>query len=131
MILDANGADTLRGSYRHLRSTGRLVVYGFHTMLSRGSDRPNYFKLLVQLLRTPSFHPLRMTNENKGVLAFNLSYLFDEMPLFHEAIADLLAGLERGELKPLPVTALPFEQVAEAHRLLHSGSTVGKIALVL
>ena len=28
----------LAQSYAHLRSTGRLVVYGFHTMLSRGSD---------------------------------------------------------------------------------------------
>jgi NADPH:quinone reductase-like Zn-dependent oxidoreductase len=131
VVLDANGAETLRQSYAHLKPTGRLVVYGFHTMLSRGKDRPNWLKLAIDFLRTPRFNPLELTNDNKSVLAFNLSYLFDEMPLYHEAMSDLLEGLERGRLHALPVKALPFEEVREAHRLLHGGETVGKLVLTL
>jgi synaptic vesicle membrane protein VAT-1 len=131
VVLDANGAETLRQSYAHLCPTGRLVIYGFHTMLSRGRDRPNWLKVAWDFLRTPRFSPLAMTNANKGVLAFNLSYLFDQMPLYQEAIAELLAELQAGRLRPLPVQSLPFEQVQEAHRLLHSGATVGKLVLTL
>jgi NADPH:quinone reductase-like Zn-dependent oxidoreductase len=131
VVLDANGAETLRQSYAHLRPTGRLVVYGFHTMLSRGSDRPNWFKVAWDFLRTPRFSPLAMTDANKCVLAFNLSYLFDQMPLYHEAMDELLAQLKAGRLRPLPVQTLPFDQVREAHRLLHGGATVGKLVLTL
>jgi len=131
VVLDANGAETLKQSYAHLRPTGRVVVYGFHSLLRRGSDRLNVFRALAGLLRVPRFNPYEMVDKNRGVLAFNLSYLFDELSLFGEAMDDLFGALERGELRLPPVTELPFDRVAEAHRLLHSGSTVGKIALVL
>jgi NADPH:quinone reductase-like Zn-dependent oxidoreductase len=131
VVLDANGAETLRESYAHLRPTGRLVIYGFHTMLSRGKDTPNWLKLAWDFLRTPRFNPLELTNDNKCVLAFNLSYLFDEMPLFHEAMSDLLGQLKAGHLRPLPVKALPLAEVREAHRLLHAGETVGKLVLTV
>src|SRR5690606_5594749 len=45
LVLDANGVETMRGSYRALRPTGRLVLYGAHSMLSRGRGSPNWFKL--------------------------------------------------------------------------------------
>src|SRR5690606_34508568 len=77
VILDANGVATLKDSYAHLRRAGRLVVYGFTTMMPKTGGRPNYLKLAADYLRTPRFHPLDMTNGGKSVLAFNLSYLFD------------------------------------------------------
>jgi synaptic vesicle membrane protein VAT-1 len=131
VVLDANGAETLKQSYAHLCPTGRLVVYGFHTMLTRGKERVSWPKAIWYFLRTPRFSPLQMTDANKGVLAFNLSYLFDEMPLYREAIGDLLGELAAGKLRPLPVKRIPFEDVAEAHRLLHGGETVGKLVLTL
>jgi NADPH:quinone reductase-like Zn-dependent oxidoreductase len=129
VVLDANGAETLRESYRHLRSTGRLVIYGFHTMLKRGSDRLDLFRAAIGWLRTPRFDPMAMVNHNKAVLCFNLSYLFDELPLFQEAMTELMSALARGELRAPAVTHVPFLDVREAHRLLHSGKTVGKVVL--
>jgi NADPH:quinone reductase-like Zn-dependent oxidoreductase len=130
-VFDANGSETLRQGYRHLAPTGRLVVYGFHTLLRRGSDRLNVFKAFVEWLKIPRFDPLEMTDRNCGVLAFNLSYLFDEIAMFREAMADLVGSLERGELRCPRVTEVPFAEVARAHRLLHAGDTVGKIALIV
>jgi NADPH:quinone reductase-like Zn-dependent oxidoreductase len=131
VVLDGNGAETLKQSYAHLAPTGRLVIYGYHSMLVRGKARANWLKLAWHWLRTPRFDPFTMTNENRGVLAFNLSYLFDEMDLAEVALADLFGGLERGELRALPTQTVPFEEVAEAHRRLHSGESVGKIVLTL
>jgi NADPH:quinone reductase-like Zn-dependent oxidoreductase len=130
-VFDANGAETLREGYRHLAPTGRLIVYGFHTMLGRGSDRLNVFKALIEWLKIPRFDPLDMTDKNCGVFAFNLSYLFDELAMFHEAMTDLVGSLERGELRCPKVTEVPFAEVRRSHQMLHSGDTVGKIALVV
>lgn len=35
IILDANGVSTLQQSYNHLCPGGKLVVYGFHSMLPK------------------------------------------------------------------------------------------------
>lgn len=130
VVLDANGAETLAGSYAHLAPAGRLVVYGFHSMLSKSRGRPNWLKLAVKYLRTPRFNPLRLTAENRGVLGFNLSFLFERMDLLLPGLCQLFEWAEAGRLRPLPVTTYPFERVADAHRDLESGRTVGKLVLV-
>jgi len=129
-VLESNGAETLRQSYAHLRPTGRIVVYGFTSMLSRGSGRPNWLKLAWDFLRTPSFSPLEMVNSNKGVVGFNLSYLFEEQGLLEEAMTRMLSELAAGALRALPVAELPLKDAAEAHRALQSGTTLGKLALI-
>lgn len=126
---DANGHTTLRASYRLLAPTGRLVVYGFHAMMPRRGGRPNYLGLALSLLRTPRFSPLALTTDNKAVFGFNLSYLFDRGELLRGVMARLAAQFESGELTPPAVRAYPVERVADAHRDLESGQTVGKLVL--
>ncbi|MFO0563061.1 MAG: medium chain dehydrogenase/reductase family protein [Polyangiales bacterium] len=130
MVFDANGADTLRASYELLAAPGRLVVYGFASMLPRGgSGRPNWLKLAWDWLRTPRFNPLDLTTRNRSVLALNLSYLFEERALLERSMRALSTMANRGQLRPPPVTEFAFERVADAHRAIESGSTVGKLVL--
>jgi NADPH:quinone reductase-like Zn-dependent oxidoreductase len=130
LVLDANGVETMRGSYRALRPTGRLVLYGAHSMLSRGSGRPNWFKLAWDFLRTPRFFPLDLINENKNVLGFNLSYLFDEQSLLGDAMQRILAWYEDGTLKVPALETYPLGDAARAHQALQSGTTMGKLTLI-
>lgn len=130
VVLDANGVSTLRQSYEHLAPTGRLVIYGFHSMLPRRGGHPNWLKLAVDWLRTPRFNPLAMTGDNKSVLAFNLSYLFEKRELLAAPMEQLLTWVEEGRLTTPPVTRYEMARVAEAHRALESGTTVGKLILV-
>lgn len=129
-VLESNGAETLKQSYQHLRPTGRLIIYGFTSMLSRGRGRPNWLKLAREFLRIPRFHPLQMVDANKGVIAFNLSYLFEEQTMLAESMERMLGELASGVLRPLPVTEFPLAEASEAHRALQSGATVGKLVLV-
>lgn len=131
LVFDANGIATLEESYRHLASPGKLVIYGFHSMLPRGKSRPSWPKLLWSWWRTPRFDPLRMTNRNRSVLAFNLSYQFEELELLQEVMGAILDGLRDGRITPPPVRTFPFEAVAEAHRAMESGKTVGKLVLIV
>lgn len=130
-VFDANGVSTLKESYRHLRPTGRLVVYGFHSMLPRQGGRPRWLKLAWDWLRTPRFDPLAMTSDNKSVMAFNLSYLFDRQDLLREALGKFLPACADGRFRPLPISCFPLEEVARAHQALESGQTVGKLVLVM
>jgi NADPH:quinone reductase-like Zn-dependent oxidoreductase len=129
IILDANGVSTLGQSYRHLAPIGRLVVYGFHSMLPRHGGIPGKFRLAWNYWRTPRFSPFSLTTRNRSVLGFNLSFLFDKQELMETGLRQLLQWLEEGKLAPPRVTAYPFERVAEAHRDLESGQTVGKLVL--
>jgi NADPH:quinone reductase-like Zn-dependent oxidoreductase len=130
-VFDANGVDTLRQSYRHLAAPGKLVVYGFHSMLPRGGGRPNWLKLAYDYLRTPRFNPLDLTNDNRSVLAFNLSYLFEAESLLTESMTRLCGWLADARLRPPPITRYPLADVASAHRTLESGATVGKLVLTM
>jgi len=129
VVLDANGAETLSRSYDALASPGRLVVYGFHSMLPRQGGKPSWPRLALSWLRTPRFDPLRMTGENRSVMAFNLSYLFDERTILERCFREIWEGLASGELPLLPTRTFPLEAVAEAHAALESGTTTGKLVL--
>ena len=130
VILDANGVATLADSYDHLRRAGKLVVYGFHTMMPKKGGKPNLLKLASGWLRTPRFNPLDMTNQSKSVLAFNLSYLFERTDILELALRDMERWIESGGIKAAPVTTYSLEEVARAHADIESGKTVGKLILM-
>jgi len=129
VVLDANGVSTLGDSYRHLRSPGKLVIYGFHSMLPRQGGRPNLLKLAADWLRTPRFNPLALTGDNRSVLAFNMSYLFDERHILVESMTRMLAWIDDGKLVAPSVQTFKLDRVADAHRAIESGQTVGKLIL--
>jgi NADPH:quinone reductase-like Zn-dependent oxidoreductase len=129
VVLDANGVSTLMQSYRHLAPAGKLVVYGFASMLPHNGRRPSRLRLLWDYWRTPRFDPLRMSNRNRSVLAFNLSFLFDRSGLFEDAMGNLLGWLAEGRIRLPQVTVYPLEEAAVAQRALESGQTVGKLIL--
>lgn len=130
-VFDANGFSTLRGSYQNLRPTGKLIVYGSHDLLSKKGGRLNLLKAGMGLLKTPRYAPLEMINSNRGVIGFNVSFLFDEKSMIKECVLGTQKMIEEGKIKPIPITPIPFENVAQAHQLIESGQSVGKIVLTV
>lgn len=131
VVLDANGVATLGQSYAHLAPVGRLVVYGFSTMIPKTkSGRTNWLKLAVDFLRTPRFSAFDLTDRNRSVLAFNLSDLFERKDLLVIAMRDLFGWVAEGRIPPSEPRAYPFSAAADAHRAIESGMTTGKLVLV-
>ena len=128
--LDANGASTLKQSYESLRATGKLIAYGSHSILPKSkSGRMNYLKAGWGLFKTPKFNPLTLISENKSVIGFNLSFLFDRDDLVIEGMNRLIELIHQNKVHPPKVTKIPFAEVARAHELIESGQSVGKIIL--
>ena len=131
VVLDANGVATLGESYKHLAPVGRLVVYGFSTMIPKTkSGRTNWLKLAFDFLRTPRFSALAMTQDNRSVLAFNLSDLFQRQDIMNDGMAEILRWIADGRIPAVDPKTYAFEAAQDAHRAIESGTTTGKLVLV-
>lgn len=129
VIFDSNGVRTLAEGYKRLAPGGRLVVYGFAELMPRGKDAPSRLSLAWNYLRVPTFNPLEMTGRNRGVLGFNVVYLFDRVELAQKGMKDILGWIAEGKIQKCPVTQFPLERAAQAHAALESGTTQGKLIL--
>jgi hypothetical protein len=98
-------------------------------MLPRQGGHINYVKAAMGMLKMPRFNPLSMTTENKGVVAFNLSFLFGRIDLLQAAVSDLTAWVETGKIAVPKVRSYALADVAHAHQALESGETTGKLVL--
>ena len=63
-------------------------------------------------------------------MAFNLSYLFDRPDLLAESMNALMGWVDQGKLPAPRVEVFPLDGVADAHRALESGKTMGKLVLL-
>lgn len=131
VVLDANGYTTLKDSWEHVRPTGKLIIYGFHTMLPRKGGKLNWPKLVWGWLKTPRFNPIDLPNQNKSIVSFNLSWLFGETALMAEGMNDLIGWIEEGKIKPPVVKTFKMEEVAKAHAFIESAQSVGKLILIM
>eukprot|EP00557_Chaetoceros_sp_GSL56_P002694 CAMPEP_0176498376 /NCGR_PEP_ID=MMETSP0200_2-20121128/12283_1 /TAXON_ID=947934 /ORGANISM="Chaetoceros sp., Strain GSL56" /LENGTH=467 /DNA_ID=CAMNT_0017896569 /DNA_START=32 /DNA_END=1435 /DNA_ORIENTATION=+ len=131
-IMDANGVSTLQQSYDHLAATGRLIVFGFHSNLPLGTDSLNpleWIKMANKMKKMPAFDPMHLTVANKAVLGFNLSFFADEERLVGELFDHICSWLEDGLLTCPTIATFNMEDIGDAHRLIQSGSSVGKIVV--
>lgn len=135
-VFDANGISTFEGSFRHLKPTGKLVAYGFASNLHLTRDgNVNWPKTIWDAIKTypltlRNFNPLNMTNENKSLITFNLSFLFERMDLLSEGMHWLNEQAGLGQIPPPSVTPYPLTEAARAQQDIASGKTTGKLVLL-
>lgn len=86
--------------------------------------------MAIDYLKTPKFDPMKLTSQNKSVMGFNLSFLFNRKDLIREGIHNLIKWYEEGKIKAPQIREFKFWEVALAHQYLQSGDSVGKIVLV-
>ena len=126
VVLDPlGGRDTLKG-YRLLRAGGRIVVYGFAN-LQQGRFNP--LRVAAQLVRVPRFSPLRLMDENRGVIGVNIGHLFGRAGLLLGEMRTLLALYEQGKIAPVIDCVLPLENAADGYARIASGKNVGKVVV--
>lgn len=98
-------------------------------MLSKTEGKRNPLLLTIDYLQTPRFNPFDMCKNNRSVLAFNVSYLYERLDIVEDGFAFILDKFQRKIFRPLPIAQYAFEDVAQAHKSLESGKTTGKLVL--
>ena len=96
--------------------------------MNAGGKR-NLIRAAVQLARVPRYSPLRLMDENRGVIGCNMGTLLGEIPLITEEVQALLALYEAGRIEPHVGSSYPFERAADAHAELEYGKNRGKVLL--
>lgn len=133
VVADANGVSTLQDSFDHLAPTGRLIIFGFHSNLPMGNDMLDPFewiRMIQKMGRMPKFDPMKLTTSNKSVLGFNLSFFVDEIEMLGTLYDKITEWVQNGDLQCPRVIEMDMNEIAEAHALIQSGKSVGKIVMM-
>jgi len=128
-VFDPIGGKHLQRSYYTLKSGGRLLSYGFSSVMTAG--RPKLNKFLQEFLRMPRFSPVKLMNSNKAVAGYMIQALAEKRRDWYQkdltALIDLLA---QKKIQPVVAERIPLVEAARAHELLNKSAVVGKIVLM-
>ena len=126
--LDSEGGAGLEEAYRLLAPGGRLLCFGVSSMV--GGERRDYLRAALEYLRMPRFGPVKLMNDNKGVLGVNMNTLAKADPALYGAhMHALMAMWAKGQLRPHVDAEFAPEQAGEAHRFLHERKNKGKVVI--
>jgi NADPH:quinone reductase-like Zn-dependent oxidoreductase len=128
LVIDPLGGSSWKKSYRALRTTGRMGVFGMSTASASGIR--GKLRALKALAQTPRFHPLALMNRNRGVFGLNLGHLWDEGEKVADWTREIVRGIHEGWIKPHVDRAFPFDQITDAHRYIEARKNIGKVVLV-
>jgi NADPH:quinone reductase-like Zn-dependent oxidoreductase len=128
LVIDPLGGSSWKQSYRALRTTGRMGVFGMSTASASGIR--GKLRALKALAQTPRFHPLALMNRNRGVFGLNLGHMWDEGEKVVSWTGEIVRGIHEGWIKPHVDRAFPFDQITDAHRYIEARKNIGKVVLV-
>jgi NADPH:quinone reductase-like Zn-dependent oxidoreductase len=128
LVIDPLGGASWKKSYRALRTTGRLGVFGVSTASASGLK--GKLRALKALMQTPRFNPLALMNRNKGVFGLNLGHMWREAEKVAGWTLEIMRGIQEGWIRPHVDRAFPFAQAADAHMYIEARRNTGKVVLV-
>ena len=113
VIVDPVGGELFAAALGRLRPLGTVVAIGFAGGL------------------WPEVNPANLVGRNAGVQGFYLGRLLRHDPeLVSEAIGELLGLWELGALRPVIGAEFPLADVEQAHELVESRRSTGKVVLI-
>lgn len=129
LITDPLGGSEWKKSYRALRHTGRLGMFGASAITE--SRLPGPLKLLKVGLSMPWFNPVALMNRNRSVFGVNLGHLWHEALKIESWMRALLAGVNAGWVRPHVDRTFPLAQAGEAQTYVEARKNTGKVVLVI
>ncbi|ADR20479.1 alcohol dehydrogenase [Marivirga tractuosa] len=127
LIMECIGGKIFTIGYNMLAPQGRVINYG-SARYGDTKNSPNWPRLAWLYLTRPKIDPQKMIETNKGILGFNLIWLYDRKELMQQILKELE---EFNMASPYIGHRFKFDDMHEALRLFQSGKTVGKVVLTL
>jgi len=128
VALEMVGGDVFHTVTWALAPFGRAVVVGYASLDYRLWKPWTWWSAWRGI---PRMSLEQMYKGSNGLLSTHLGYLLRDEELMRRVWDDLVAFTVARGLRPMVDRVLPFEDVAEAHRLLESRETFGKVVLRL
>jgi NADPH:quinone reductase-like Zn-dependent oxidoreductase len=128
VVMDAIGGSSFKRSYRMLRVGGRLVAFGASSV--QQGERRNLLKAAPQALRMlRGFDLIGQMSDSKAVIGLNMLRLWDDRGTLEPWTDPLTELMEDGTIRPVVSDVVPFENAADAHRIIAERRNVGKVVL--
>ncbi len=128
-VLDSLGGAGLRKGYRCLSATGHLVTIGAAQVAPAGRTPWGVLKAGAELMRGGVFHPFQLIEDNRSIAGVQVLLLWQDVALMQSAMTQILEFARTSVIKPHIERVLPLTSAAEAHALLESRKTRGKLLL--
>ncbi len=127
LIIDAFGGAHWKKSYRALRATGRLGMFGVSA--ATASKLPGPLRLAKVAVGMPIFHPVPLMNTNRSVFGVNLGHMWHEADMTADWMRVLLDGVTEGWVRPHVDRSFPLEDAGAAHAYIEERRNIGKVVL--
>ncbi|MEQ9307929.1 MAG: zinc-binding dehydrogenase [Balneolaceae bacterium] len=132
LITDPLGGKEWKKSYKALRATGRLGMFGISVASKNSSGGfAAKLELIKTVLAMPTFKPLSLLDKNRGVYGVNLGHLWHEPEKAASWMNAILQGVEDGWVRPYVDKTFTLEEAGDAHRYIEERKNIGKIVLVM
>jgi NADPH:quinone reductase-like Zn-dependent oxidoreductase len=127
LITDPLGGKSWQSSYKSLRATGRLGMFGVSEASATGFA--GKIKLLRTALSMPFFHPVNLMNQNRSVFGVNMGRLWHEVDKIRDWMEVLTEGAEAGWVRPHVDKVFTFDEAGAAHTYIEERKNIGKVLL--
>jgi len=126
VALETVGGEVFRAARGVLAPFGRIVVAGYASLDYSLWNPLSWWPAWKGVPRMPLMEMARGSN---GLMATHLGYLLDDPERMRQAWDGLVRFATEHDIRPLIGHEFGFEQVAEAHALMESRRSTGKIVL--
>ena len=130
LVLDAVGGTVFRPLWRLLDLSGRYILYGFAEVgTARGIS---YLRGARGLISMGLLRPYQsFVTANLTLSGFNLSVVPDQVPLLRRNATRLIELWRDKTIRPIVGERFSFEHLPDAHRLLASRRSTGRVVVTV
>jgi NADPH:quinone reductase-like Zn-dependent oxidoreductase len=109
-------------------SGGRLFIFGGSELIG---GKFGVFSSLNFVRKMGLILPIGLMMRSKNILGVNMLKIADNRPMIiHDCLVDVVDLFLKGEIIPQVGAVYPVSKIVEAHALLESGKSTGKITVV-
>ena len=109
-----------------LNRFGRIAVVGFASL---NLKKWNPFSWLKTYKDLPKADIRELARGSFGIMGSHLGYVLEDIELINEIMGELRSFVEEHSIRPHIGHVLKFDEIPDAHRLMESRKSVGKIVV--
>ncbi len=126
VVLEVVGGRVFRDSLDLLAPFGRIVVVGFASYQLRWWNPMSWWRTWRDM---PRADVAGLAIASRGVLASHIGYLFKDPERMLRVWSELTTFVTDHAIRPVVGATFAFDEIAEAHRLMESRRSIGKIVV--
>lgn len=126
VVVEVVGAEVFRAVWPVLAPFGRIVVAGFASLALQKWNPLSWLRTWRDL---PKADIRTLAPASAGVMATHVGYLLDDPPRLTRIWGELMAFVAAHGIRPVVGATFAFDEMTEAHRLMESRRSVGKIVV--